>query len=65
MAQVSLERVDPRIEFDWVRNGPGRPIREDNFTARWAGFIQPSFPFREMPGQWAWTVLLEGFTERD
>jgi len=36
--EVILERVDPAIDFDWVRNGPGRPIREDEFAATWTGF---------------------------
>lgn len=39
----SLERIDPQIDFDWVRNSPGKPIAEDNFTATWSGFIQPKF----------------------
>ena len=39
--EVTLERVDPLVDFDWVRNGPGRPISEDDFTARWTGFLQP------------------------
>ncbi len=43
MRGVSLERVDPTIDFDWVRNGPGRPIREDEFTALWTGVVEPSF----------------------
>ena len=41
--EVTLERVDPNIDFEWVRNGPGRPIREDDFTARWTGRITPAF----------------------
>ena len=40
---VSLQRVDPNIDFNWVRNTPGNPIKEDNFTATWTGFIQPEF----------------------
>jgi len=40
---VILERVDPRIDFDWVRNSPGPPIREDNFTAEWTGYLRPEF----------------------
>ncbi|MGW8265387.1 MAG: alpha-L-fucosidase [Longimicrobiales bacterium] len=40
--EVSLERVDPAIDFDWVRNTPGRPIREDDFTATWTGFLEPT-----------------------
>jgi len=38
--EVTLERVDPTIDFDWVRNSPGRPIREDNFDAMWTGFVE-------------------------
>jgi alpha-L-fucosidase len=41
--EVVLERVDPSIDFNWVRNGPGRPIREDNFQAVWTGTINPAF----------------------
>ncbi len=40
---VTLERVDSKIDFDWVRNSPGRPIREDDFTATWTGYVQPRF----------------------
>jgi len=40
---VSLQRIDPNIDFNWVRNTPGNPIKEDNFTATWTGFIQPEF----------------------
>jgi alpha-L-fucosidase len=39
--EVGLRRVDPVIDFDWRRNGPGRPIREDEFTATWNGFLDP------------------------
>lgn len=38
---VSMERIDPQIDFNWVRNSPGHPISEDNFTAEWTGFIKP------------------------
>ena len=41
--QVSLERIDPNIDFNWVRNGPESPIKEDDFTAIWTGFIMPEF----------------------
>ena len=44
--EVTLERVDSTIDFNWVRNGPGRPIREDEFTALWTGFLQA--PHSEM-----------------
>lgn len=36
---VKLERIDAEINFNWVRNSPGYPISEDNFTAQWSGFI--------------------------
>jgi len=38
---VSLERIDPSVDFDWVRNTPGSPIREDAFTAEWTGWLEP------------------------
>lgn len=37
---VFLERVDPNINFNWVRNSAGKPIREDAFSANWTGFIE-------------------------
>ncbi len=37
---MSLERVDKEIAFHWARNSPGDPIREDDFTAEWTGFIK-------------------------
>ncbi len=36
---VSLERIDPKVDFNWVRNTPGKPIVEDNFNVTWSGFI--------------------------
>jgi len=38
--EVTLERVDPAIDFYWNRNGPGYPIREDDFTAEWWGYLE-------------------------
>ncbi len=38
---VKMERSDSQINFNWVRNSPGYPITEDNFTVEWTGFIQP------------------------
>ena len=38
--EVALERVDPTIDFDWNRNSPGYPIREDDFTAEWTGYLE-------------------------
>ena len=40
--EVSLQRTDAQIDFNWVRNSPGYPIAEDNFTAVWTGFIEPN-----------------------
>lgn len=40
---VRLERIDPQIDFNWVRNSPGHPITEDQFTATWTGYIMPDF----------------------
>ncbi|TVQ08304.1 MAG: hypothetical protein EA361_16920 [Bacteroidetes bacterium] len=39
--EVELERIDPEINFNWVRNSPGYPIAEDHFTAEWSGYIRP------------------------
>lgn len=41
--EVSLERVDERIAFNWVRNSPGYPITEDHFTGTWTGYIMPEY----------------------
>jgi alpha-L-fucosidase len=40
---VELKRIDPNINFNWVRNTPGKPVKEDNFTAMWTGFIEPLY----------------------
>lgn len=37
---VFLKRIDPEINFDWVRNSSGKPISEDAFTANWTGYIE-------------------------
>lgn len=50
--ELVLRRVDPEIDFDWVRNGPGRPIAEDAFTAVWTGFL-------EAPETGSYTFFLE------
>jgi alpha-L-fucosidase len=41
--EVTLERIDEQIDFDWVRNAPGRPIKEDDFAAVWTGYLQPLY----------------------
>lgn len=38
--RVYLNRVDPNLDFNWVRNSPGAPISFDYFDAKWNGFIQ-------------------------
>jgi alpha-L-fucosidase len=38
---VTVTRIDPEINFNWVRNTPVKPIKEDDFTVTWTGFIQP------------------------
>ena len=35
--------MNPEINFDWVRNTPGKPITEDHFTVSWQGYIAPRF----------------------
>lgn len=49
----TLERVDPEINFNWVRNTPGQPIAEDNFRATWTGFIQPDHSAEYQFSAWA------------
>lgn len=41
--EVTLQRIDPQIDFNWVRNSPGYPIVEDHFTATWTGYISSDF----------------------
>lgn len=38
--EVTLERIDPVVDFYWNRNGPGSPIREDDFSAEWRGYLE-------------------------
>ena len=38
--EVTLERIDPTVDFSWNRNGPGSPIREDDFSAEWLGYLE-------------------------
>jgi len=42
--EVSFERVDSVIDFDWIRNTPSPPISEDNFSVTWSGYIQAEYP---------------------
>lgn len=41
--EIKVKRIDPQIDFNWVRNSPVRGIAEDHFTATWTGFLQPDF----------------------
>lgn len=38
---VELRRTDTLLQFNWVRNSPGKPISEDRFSAEWTGWIRP------------------------
>lgn len=39
--EVTLSRIESNINFDLVRDTPGFPIREDDFSAEWRGYLQP------------------------
>ena len=41
--EVKLSGVEANINFDLVRDTPGYPVKEDNFTAVWQGYIQPEY----------------------
>ena len=34
-----LDRVDPLVDFNWVRQAPVPELTPDNFSIRWTGFI--------------------------
>ncbi|MBN1816865.1 MAG: alpha-L-fucosidase [Sedimentisphaerales bacterium] len=38
-----VERIDPKIDFDWHRGSPDERIAGDFFTAEWTGWIQPRY----------------------
>ncbi len=38
-----LTRIDPIINFDWGWDAPDKNIPSDHFSARWTGFILPSY----------------------
>jgi alpha-L-fucosidase len=38
--EVQMEKLDSVIDFNWVRNTPGKPIKEDDFTVTWTGFLK-------------------------
>ncbi|GAA0890889.1 hypothetical protein GCM10009122_05680 [Fulvivirga kasyanovii] len=41
--EAKLSRVEANISFDLVRDTPGHPVKEDNFTAVWQGYIEPEY----------------------
>jgi alpha-L-fucosidase len=41
--EVRFERIDPQIDFDWVRNSPIPELSEDDFRVAWTGFLEPEF----------------------
>ena len=41
MKEVTLNRVDSLIDFNWHRNSPDKSISYDNFSATWTGNFVP------------------------
>lgn len=41
--EITINRIDSTINFNWVRNSPDPRIRVDNFTAEWNGYISPNY----------------------
>lgn len=39
----SIQRIDPNINFNWVRNSPDPEIAVDDFTGEWVGYIEPKY----------------------
>jgi len=37
--EVSVNRIDSQINFNWVRNSPMKNIKEDEFSVSWEGYI--------------------------
>lgn len=37
--EVVFERIDEKIDFNWVRNSPMKGVKEDDFSIEWHGFI--------------------------
>jgi beta-glucosidase len=40
--QPALVRTDPTVDFFWADSGPGAPIPNDHFSARWTGTFTPA-----------------------
>ncbi len=71
---VSVERVDSTIRFNWVRNTPVKPIKEDEFFVTWNGFIKPDktreyfFEARADDGMRLWidnTLVIDKWKKED
>ena len=41
--QPTLVRTDAVVNFNWSASGPDSSIGQSNFTARWAGSVQPQY----------------------
>ncbi len=39
----AMKRIDKVINFDWTTGSPDGIVKSDNFSARWTGFIMPTF----------------------
>ena len=38
--EITIDRIDTQINFNWVRNSPIKGIKEDDFSVIWNGFIE-------------------------
>lgn len=38
--EVHYHRIDPQIDFNWVRNSPAPGISEDHFKVVWTGYLK-------------------------
>ena len=41
--EISVKRIDQEVNFNWVRNTPVKPVKEDDFNVIWTGYVQPEF----------------------
>jgi alpha-L-fucosidase len=41
--EISKVTAVNNLDFNWVRNTPIKPIKEDNFAATYVGYIQPNY----------------------
>ncbi|MCX7745857.1 MAG: PA14 domain-containing protein [Clostridia bacterium] len=38
-----ITRIDPTVDFDWKTEAPAHGIRQDRFSIRWTGKVQPLY----------------------